>query len=325
MSNITGLQLYLCIQGLCSFYRMPRSARRGRRPYICTMIFTLLASSLVFIADTISKGDLLTEGKIISFDHGGPAPVWSNLMYFLGIGVVHVAGDALLAWRCYMLWREYSRPLGLIPVVPYASSIAMGITHLVAASRLNASLPERHAFYRRVQAAFLFLSLGVNICATTLIILRLRRTDRELRVAESHLNGEIGETPYKKISIMLVESALPFTLFGIAAAIASTLFAANDGLEVETASAINIIWPLWVNSCAIAPQLIIFRVATGASWISSPQQARTRSEPALTTRLSQFLGPSNFSSPVDASKNGLSPAEFRVSQESDLTELGRRR
>jgi hypothetical protein len=96
MLEISGLQLYLCVQGLCSFYRMPLSRRKGRRFYVGIMVLTLLATSLVFAADTITKTALLTGGRGISLDYGGPAPVWSNLMYFFGVGVIHVAGDGLL-------------------------------------------------------------------------------------------------------------------------------------------------------------------------------------------------------------------------------------
>lgn len=305
-----SLQLYLCIQGFYSFYRMPKVARRGRRFYIYAMIVTLLGSTMVFVADTMSKGGLLVGG--IAGDFISPAPVWSILMYFFGVGVIHVTGDGLLAWRCYILWRDTNRFVGLIPIVPYISSIGMGITHLAAAAQLDPSRPASSALYRRVQSAFLFLSVGVNVCATALIILRLRQSDRELRAAERRLGGSKSDTPYNKVAIMLVESALPFSLFGIAAAIASTLFAVNDSLEMGSAHAISIIWPLWVNSCAIAPQLIIFRVATGASWISRPQGYPPPLDRPVSTQLSQFMGPSNFIRPIEISKTSLSIAEFGV-------------
>ena len=129
----------------------------------------------------------------------------------------------------------------------------MGITHLAAASQLDPSRPATAALYGRVQSAFLFLSVGVNVCATALIIVRLRQSDRELRAAESRLSGAKSNTPYAKVAIMLIESALPFSLFGIAAAIASTLFAASDSLDLRPAQAIAIIWPLWVNTCVSFP------------------------------------------------------------------------
>jgi hypothetical protein len=62
------------------------------------MVVTLLGSLLVFVADIIAKGGLLISGAImLVYDH--PAPVWSEMMYFLGIGVVHVTGDGLLVSR----------------------------------------------------------------------------------------------------------------------------------------------------------------------------------------------------------------------------------
>ncbi|KAH6907490.1 hypothetical protein BKA70DRAFT_357270 [Coprinopsis sp. MPI-PUGE-AT-0042] len=318
-----SLQVYLCIQGTYSFYRMSKLARRRRRLYMYIMVLTLLSSSLVFAADTLAKEGLLTTGGIIASDT--PAPVWANLLYFFGIGVVHVLGDGLLAWRCYILWRAESRLLGLIPAAPYVSSIAMGITLLVAAVKLNPSLPGTLEFYRRILSAAYFLSIGVNICATALIILRLRRTDREIRAVENRPHEDASDTPYNRIAIMLVESALPFTLFGIAAATASTLLPTDNSLEVGTTSAMTLIWPLWINSCAIAPQLIIFRVATGASWITGPPQrtrSRAPSEPVFTTQLSNFIGRSDISPPTrDATKEP--PSVVGVSQEIDLDQSDR--
>jgi hypothetical protein len=130
----------------------------------------------------------------------------------------------------------------------------MGIVHLAAALKLDASKPATHIFYKRIQSSFFFLSLGVNICATTLIVVRLRRTDREMRAAENRLPEDVVDTPYAKIAIMLVESALPFTLFGAAAAIAATLFAVDKDFELVAAGTINIILPLWINS-SVSPIL----------------------------------------------------------------------
>jgi hypothetical protein len=58
------------------------------------MVLTLLGSSLVAVADIIAKGGLLISGSTIAYDR--PAPLWTNLMYFLGFGVIHVTGDGLL-------------------------------------------------------------------------------------------------------------------------------------------------------------------------------------------------------------------------------------
>jgi hypothetical protein len=223
----------------------------------------------------------------------------------------------------------------------------MGITYLVAALKIDPAQPATQTFHKRVQSAFLFLSIGVNICATALIVVRLRRTDREMRVAENHLPHEdVSNTPYTKIAIVLVESALPFTIFGTTAGIAATLFAINKDFNVVTAGTINIILTLWINSCvslilhllvrdsvahwyqALAPQVIAFRVVTGTSWISSPQRTRartlTQSGPVFTTQLSQFMGPASYSQPLEMSKARLSAEELEASPEVDhLSETDR--
>lgn len=97
------------------------------------------------------------------------------------------------------------------------------------------------------------LSSISNLCATGLICHRLIRIDSKMRRLFHDGPDSLerfNATPYSKISMVLVESALPFALFGLACAIISQVLAMDQHNPDKVARIVyNIIFPLWVTSC----------------------------------------------------------------------------
>ncbi|KAH6908813.1 hypothetical protein BKA70DRAFT_1278902 [Coprinopsis sp. MPI-PUGE-AT-0042] len=86
--------------------------------------------------------------------------------------------------------------------------------------------------------------------------------------------------PYTRILTILIESALPFTLFGIVCAILSQILA-SKAQDLGALSAYQIVLPLWIISCGLAPMLIIFRVVARESWVSDPTLQRDTRMPTI--------------------------------------------
>lgn len=266
------IELYLAIHGLHRFRRLPKSKRDSRKVYLYVQLLSMAVTGLVYIVDCLDKNNTFST-FVLSPSHEearlAPDPVWWAVVITVGVGFIHLLGDALLAWRCYIVWT-HNRLIGLVPVLPWVASFAMGIAYLVTVTRAAAiHTPEYAEVYVRLQAAYFFLSSGVNISATGLICFRLARMDTKMRKLTEDAPYLRKTTPYSRISMILLESALPFTLFGLACAAISQTLAINH-FNVGASSAYHIIWPLWVISCGLAPQVIIFRIVTGNSWVADP-------------------------------------------------------
>ncbi|KAH6907507.1 hypothetical protein BKA70DRAFT_1427886 [Coprinopsis sp. MPI-PUGE-AT-0042] len=264
-------QLYLCVQGLHRFRRLPNAKKTSRKAYIYIQLLVLGSTCLVFVIDCLDRGNIFST-FVVTPSHEeaelAPDPVWWAVVTVVAVGFIHLLGDALLAWRCYIVW-SHNRVVGLLPVLPWVTSLATGIAYLAAVTRAASQTPDSNALYIKLQAAYFFLSSGVNITATALICLRLARMDSKMRKLSEDATYLQSAASYSRISLILIESALPFTVFGLAAAAISQVLVVKH-VDAGASSAYHIIWPLWVISCGLAPQLIIFRVVTGSSWVSNP-------------------------------------------------------
>ncbi|KAH6908854.1 hypothetical protein BKA70DRAFT_1279011 [Coprinopsis sp. MPI-PUGE-AT-0042] len=262
-------QLLLCIQTFRQAQKTPRRLRAPRKPYLLLMLAIMVSSVVAFIVDVLDKGALFTPGEAITSETVlPPDPLWWHIASPLAIGFIHLVGDGLLAWRTYLLWN--SRPfLRFIPLVPYIASFGVLIAHIAITSKWALDpVDSGLLLVIQIQSAYFITSVSVNLVATGLICFRLLSFKKRVEKAlgEYRLKSEV---PYLGISAILIESALPYTIFGLACTVLTAL-AGVEEIYAATHAAYHLLWPMWVISCALAPQLIIARVLNGSSWVSDP-------------------------------------------------------
>ena len=98
----------------------------------------------------------------------------------------------------------------------------MGILAIVSSARC-AFVPKTHFCVERGfelhRGIYFLLATSVNVVATTLICIRLLRMKHQVEKANSSTEKFGGSLPYTKVTMVLIESALPFTVMGISTGI----------------------------------------------------------------------------------------------------------
>nr|GAT60887.1 predicted protein [Mycena chlorophos] len=222
--------------------------------------FYIVFSTVLLILLTLATAANLWFGEAIWIEHrdveGGPMAYFSeNIAAFyntLGTAAdvtANVLGDGLMLARCFMFWK-HMKVVMIIPTLVYLGSVAMGITTTIQSGLPNGDL------FKGVTVNFgiswLSLTITFNILVTAMIVGRLLWLQNKM---SSVLSIEVSKR-YTGLLAVLVESALPFTLLGIA-------YLALYVRDLPESLALGDIWGTFV---VISPQLIILRVAMGAGW-----------------------------------------------------------
>ncbi|EIW80905.1 hypothetical protein CONPUDRAFT_123670 [Coniophora puteana RWD-64-598 SS2] len=177
------------------------------------------------------------------------ATAWYNTLGTVAVISLDAMSNALMLYRCYLIWNDsISAVLALL--VLYFAAVAMSIMMM-----LEGALPGSNIFKGlAVQYGIIWIALTVvfNIFITVMISFRLIRVYRRLK----HVLPTETLKPYTSTVAIIVESFLPFTIVNIAYMV--TLIKSSPA-EVAIAA-------VWPNFCVLAPQLIIFRVASGVAW-----------------------------------------------------------
>ncbi|TFK21248.1 hypothetical protein FA15DRAFT_758843 [Coprinopsis marcescibilis] len=268
-----GLQICLSIQSLSAYLSSPREVQRARKIYIYILFLILALSVVVMVFDGISTVMIV---ELLSYPDGrSPSiwvkPLWSWIPRTTALGLIQVLGDGLLLWRCYILWRD-RRWIVLFPLVIYLASIALGFIYFAKnVAPISAGVVSVNYDF---MAAY-FLSVAVLCLLTTILIaIRLVGMEKDMQALPiKPANTAEKTTPYTRALVVLIESALPFTLFGILVVVSAGFASLNPRDSV--ANAMYVLTPLWIwtSFCvlgqALAPQLIIYRVMTGRSWANT--------------------------------------------------------
>ncbi|PPQ79109.1 hypothetical protein CVT26_004094 [Gymnopilus dilepis] len=166
--------------------------------------------------------------------------------------VVSVAmADALLLYRCYIIWNKNIRVV-IFPLLLYVAEFAMGITVPVALARSHASF--LHSPSTKFSIPWVSLECSLTALLTLLIVGRILYVVHDMKTQGVHLHSD-----YTGVVSVLVEAAIPLSLSGMVFAVC---IARNLAATVPFAC----IWGLLV---AIAPQSIILRVALGRAWTAN--------------------------------------------------------
>ncbi|KAJ3508977.1 hypothetical protein NLJ89_g5464 [Agrocybe chaxingu] len=268
-SVLLGVEIALFFQS--AYYLCHGAYSQRKRTF-----FIVYGFVLVFLVGTAAvTRKALGAGMWI--DHrdelpGGPAQWWiehnSWWVNILGLSVV-VAADAmsngLMMYRCYILLSSNIWVI-VVPALLFISSFTLGVMTIVAGSRPGTSFFSGQALAFGVP--WIALTVSFNVLVTVLICGRLLSTYFAMR------NAGASESMRDRLGIIaiLIESALPFSVFGIALSI---LYGLGSQTTVAFAD-------IWGNMVGISPQLIILRVAMGRAW--TKETINTTRAPVFATR-----------------------------------------
>ncbi|KAJ2926506.1 hypothetical protein H1R20_g10600, partial [Candolleomyces eurysporus] len=110
------------------------------------------------------------------------------------------------------------------------------------------------------------LTVSTNIIVTTLITIHLLRARRAL----AKLLPSADVRVYTGVIAILIESAAPPAVFGIATAIVNVLWYVTQHQSPGTVVCAYVFETFFYSFCALSPHMIIFRVTTGRSFIKFP-------------------------------------------------------
>ncbi|KAH6908445.1 hypothetical protein BKA70DRAFT_1222651 [Coprinopsis sp. MPI-PUGE-AT-0042] len=251
-----------------SFYvEAPTEIRRRRRPYVITSLFILLLSCSAAIFDGIHIYNILlgvTPGPEHSL--GGYKVIMDNLtlgsVASLTFDIALWIADGVLVYRCYVVW--FDRPwVSVIPAILWLTNIGINLRTYIPLDFSD----------NKLNVADICLREALNILITTLISIRLIRVHRRL-------TRDLPDTTHKLyigVVAILVESAAPQAVFGIGSFISLALSA--TGASRTTWQNLAFFDILYTAAAILSPQLIIFRVATGASWSNKAETSAALSRP----------------------------------------------
>ncbi|KAJ7640764.1 hypothetical protein DFH06DRAFT_1215164 [Mycena polygramma] len=183
----------------------------------------------------------------------------------------NLLADALLFWRCYVIWNAQSGGLAryvmAFPALLYLGSLAMGIMFGIETTSPNGLFGSITASFG---IPYFTISLSLNIILTLLIVGRIWYHQRSMKALFG--NDHSHQRPYQLLLTMFVESAALFSIISILLLVTFAL-----------GNPINQIW-LGLSPAVqlIANYLIIYRVAAGQQWTSDTGARTTSNEIAFT-------------------------------------------
>ncbi|KAG2003731.1 hypothetical protein CC2G_004313 [Coprinopsis cinerea AmutBmut pab1-1] len=265
-----GIQSFMCIYGLSAFLQTPRDLRKGRLPYIAIsfLILTLLALTSAFelyrqftTMYFSGPGEEFRQAENVMYTH------WSKVTSQVLMYLYMTIGDGLLLYRCYIIWQNAPWVI-VLPGVMYLSFIGLTISTI---SRDSTGITLRDltqiGITRKINSALSMFTFLTNVTATSLIAYKLIRAHRDF--SKSVPGRNVGV--YRTVTRILIESALPLSLFGFLFALFGVLqlvyVTKSPASALPFLTASMVVGIFYTNFAALAPQLIIFRVTTGRSFV----------------------------------------------------------
>ncbi|KAJ7275693.1 hypothetical protein C8J57DRAFT_225562 [Mycena rebaudengoi] len=258
---------------------------------------------------TVAMSANLFYGEQMWINHrdfeGGPAAYfgthiadWYNTFGTAADVTANVLGDGLMLYRCYVFWGSISIWIIAFPALLFLGSTTMGIVMTI-----QSGLPGGDIFHGTAVnfgIPWLVLTIVFNILVTGMIGFRLISISRSMRNVLSKERADV----YVGVMAILVESAAPFTLLGIAYLVT---YIRNDPEVLAFAD-------IWGMFCALSPQAIILRVSMGSAWSSKTMHQYTNSNTAVifTDTGRRTMGSRGTELKSMGSENGNSTLAFPV-------------
>ncbi|KAJ6562492.1 hypothetical protein B0H19DRAFT_1069108 [Mycena capillaripes] len=250
-----GMFVFMYAYSTHLFWISPSASRRSKQLYI-------IIGGLLFAFLTIATFVNAVFLELMWIDHrdapGGPLgylaaneTVWWQVFGSAAGQVTNFIADGLLIYRCWIICNSRWNAI-VLPFIVYLASIAMAMLNLI-----QSALPDSSFFHGKTVnygVVWIALTVSLNIMVTGMILFRILRIRGNLR---ARFLGNAGSSAiYTGVAAMLIESALPFSALGLITAV-------TYGKNLDIAPAFVFIWGPFT---AIAPQFIIFRVASGRAW-----------------------------------------------------------
>jgi len=188
--------------------------------------------------------------------------VWYQTLGTTASVALNLLADALMIYRLYVLWHSWL--VIAFPCLLYVGSFCLGITELYLSGVPGGTIFAGISV--DVDLAYLCSTIGLNVIVTCFIVGRLLHFSRRTR----HILGRDTVKTYTDLSSILIESALPYALSGIA-------FLISYGIGSQTSALFLDIWIMWT---CLSPQMIVLRVTSGRAWTKE--------------KVAQSFGPTSF-------------------------------
>ncbi|KAN0082992.1 hypothetical protein V8E55_008787 [Tylopilus felleus] len=224
--------------------------RRKRRADILHMLFSIVM--LVLITISVSTNVIFGEDVCISHSDypGGDSAYWSSTsstIWYKSLGraanfVLQLMTDALLIHRCRAIWNNTLAII--VPLLLWLASLVLGGVQMWMFDFVVVTfLPESATL---ISLAYYSICVLLNTILTSLICYPIIRYGKLIRTELGHEHSAV----YFAVAEIIVESALPFTLSGIAFLVA---------LGVRSYAVTPLSWVYFMMTC-ISPHMLILRV-----------------------------------------------------------------
>ncbi|KAJ7077413.1 hypothetical protein B0H15DRAFT_562964 [Mycena belliarum] len=167
----------------------------------------------------------------------------------------NLLADALLFWRCYIIWNAQSGNMAkyvmAFPALMFLASLTMGIIFGIETTSADGLFGSTTASFG---IPYFAISLSLNIILTLLIVGRIWYHQRSLKALFG--NDHTHARPYQLLLTMFIESAALFSIISILLLVTFALGNPINQIWLGVAPAIQL----------VSTYLIILRVATGRQW-----------------------------------------------------------
>ncbi|KAI0821763.1 hypothetical protein BC628DRAFT_1393462 [Trametes gibbosa] len=246
------LVLYVASVWLITHNRRGEGSKRSDKLFLFFSTGLLLMIT-IYVAVQSVFGE---EMWIVNADYPGGsgqyladnAAVWYQTFGSAASIVLNLMSDGLLIYRTFVVWSDWR--IVVFPSILYLASAALGILTCYVSGSPNADFFLGAA--ADIALSYSTIVIGLNVTCTALICGRILWVARRM---ESTLGRDVSRT-YTGAASLIVESMLPYTLFGIAYVVTLGL---NSPYEIFFLS-------VYVMFTCLSPQMIILRVLMGRGW-----------------------------------------------------------
>ncbi|KAL1762037.1 hypothetical protein FB107DRAFT_254543 [Schizophyllum commune] len=242
---------FMTVQALLASLRSNPHWSRTAMPLLAFVVIIVACGTLNFAGNTDISRRMFVENRMYP---GGPSMFLNdhyddpmNVLGNAGYIIANFFADALLLYRCYVVWAKRWWII-VIPGCVFIASTTMSIFLLYQVSQPTESL----WLHVDVGLTYFSLSLAVNLLLTLLIVGRLLSLSNQV----TRMLGPQHARTYTSVAALLVESAAPY-------AVANLIFIVTYGIGSPGS---NVVLPVLSQIMCTSSVLIILRVANGRAW-----------------------------------------------------------
>ncbi|KAJ2912979.1 hypothetical protein MD484_g7440, partial [Candolleomyces efflorescens] len=244
-----GVLVFMAIYSLSAYLETPKNLRKGRTPYIVlSLVITVITVLTCSLDSAWLFNNLLgsTSGNGFIANSVKNGRDWKRFLSVGGSMAIVALGDGLLVYRCYVIWKR-TWWVVVLPSFTLLASIIISVFSLIR------EMDEQHS--NSFEAARQLLTVSTNILVTALISFYLLRARSTLSMVFSSKDLQL----YTGVVAILIESALPLSVFGIITAAMGL-----SGVPKSNPEHFLVAWytfnALFFAFCPLAPVMIIFRI-----------------------------------------------------------------